>query len=746
MSSSCLPSIAETDAVYASDDKPYIFENPNDLPLETLVNYVLPFPQEIAGESVKIPGTAVTGFSEIYRNAATPNGLKSSIVKGLDTYHAIFESSAKTYANEPCLAHHEYDYENSQHLERYATVSYKEVHQRKNNFAAGLFFLLESNPFKNRSLESHQKIDNHFQNYKRYNSDELSFIVTFYSGNRVEWVISDLACSSNSITSTALYDTLGPQASKYILETTESPAIILSKDHIRGIIDLKKENPETLSSIILLVSMDPLTKKDQELVHYAETVNIKLYDFSQVERTGEIFPHQQCPPNSETAFTITFTSGTTGANPKGVILPQRCCASGYSSLVPHHKGTREFAFLPLAHIFERHISSSMFMFGGAVGFPRLGGTPLTLFQDLKLWKPTFMACVPRIFTKIESGIKATTIDSASSVTRSLYGRAIEAKRARQTVDGDKGDHFVYDQLFIKKLRSAIGFDDMEFCFTGGAPIAAETIKFLKSSLGIGFAQGYGSSESFAGMLMSLPFKNSSVGTCGVIAPSMEARLRELPEMGYLLNDKNGPRGELQLRGHQLFTKYYKNDEETNKAIDADGWFSTGDVAEISAQGGYFKIIDRVKNFYKLSQGEYISPERIEGLYLSKFPFATQLFVHGDSTKSYLVGVLGLNPDTAGQYIKSKFPDEYSPEVDPIKFFQDKKHRKVLLLDMNRAIGKQLQGFEKLHNVFVDFEPLTVERQVVTPTMKIRRPIATRFFRKQIDEMYSEGSVIKDYRL
>ena len=121
--------------------------------------------------------------------------------------------------------------------------------------------------------------------------------------------------------------------------------------------------------------------------------------------------------------------------------------------------------------------SAMFLFGGSVAFPRLGGTPLTLFEDLKLWKPTFMANVPRIFTKIEAGIKATTIDSTSSVTRSLYSRAIETKRSRQIKDGESGDHFVYDQLLIKKLRKAIGFDNMEFCFTGGAPISPDTIKF-----------------------------------------------------------------------------------------------------------------------------------------------------------------------------------------------------------------------------------------------------------------------------
>ncbi|EMG45585.1 FAA2 Long-chain-fatty-acid--CoA ligase 2 [Candida maltosa Xu316] len=721
---SLLPSISNTDPIYASDDKNYVFENAIDLPLETLINHVLPFPQEISGESVKVPGTATKGYSEIYRNAATPNGLKTSLVKGLDTFHAIFESAAKRYADDPCLAYHEYDYENSQHLERYVTIPYKTVHQRKNNFAAGLFFLLKSNIFKDPTLESHQKIDNHSKKYSNYDSDELSFIVTFYSGNRVEWIISDLACSSNSVTSTALYDTLGPEASKYILETTESPVIICSKDHVRSLVELKNANRTTLSSLIMIISMDPLTKKDEELIEFAEAANIKLYDFTQVEGTGAIFPHQECPPTANTVFTITFTSGTTGANPKGVLLPQVSCACGtlaYKCLMPFHKGTREFSFLPLAHIYERNIYTAMLSFGGVIAFPRLGGTLLTLIQDLKLWKPNFLANVPRIFTKMEAGLKAA-LDVSPQKPKS-------------------GTQF--DKQLSWKLKNSIGFDDIDFCFTGSAPISEETIKFMKSSLGIGFGQGYGSSESFGGILISLPFKESSVGTCGVVVPTIEARIRELPEMGYLLTDANGPRGELEIRGPQVFTKYFKNEAETKKSMDKDGWFSTGDVAEVSAVGGYFKIVDRVKNFYKMAQGEYISPERIEGLYLSKFPYVTQLFVHGDSTESYLVGVAGLDPSTIGQYIKHRFNQTVD---DPLEFFKYAKNRRVLILDMNKSIGKKLQGFEKLHNIFVDFDPLKLERQVVTPTMKIRRPIATKFFRKEINDMYHEGSIIKDYNL
>ncbi|KAI5959832.1 uncharacterized protein KGF55_005064 [Candida pseudojiufengensis] len=747
-----LPSITDSDfeSIYALDEKDYIFNPNNDIPIESLINYNLPIPQEYSGHSIKIPGTSKPGYSEIYRNASLPNNLKNFIVPELNTYHALIKSSVERHGDSSCLAYHEYDYENDLHLERYNSLTYNEVNNKKINFASGLFFLINSNPFKNLELESHLKIINHERDYQNYNENNMSFIVTFYSGNRIEWIISDLACSSNSLTSTALYDTLGESSSKYILEITQSPIIICSRNKIEKLIELKKQYPKELESLIMIISMDPLNKKASSLTKLAEENNIKLYDFIQVEKIGEIFPHTETLPKPETTYTLTFTSGTT-SNPKGVVLPHRtivaACLS-FAYLMPHHNKMKEFAFLPLAHIFERHMSASVLTFGGEVAFPRLGGSAITLFQDLKLYKPTFLACVPRIFSKIESLIKNATIDSNSTFNRITYSQAFETKRIKQLEDGNKGNHFIYDTILIKRLRSLIGFDNMEVCFTGGAPISGETIKFLRSSLGIGFTQGYGSSESFAGMLMALPLQYSSIGTCGAIAPTVEARIREIPEMGYYLNDKGGPRGELQLRGPQMFSHYYKNPEETSKSIDSEGWFSTGDVIQITNEG-WFIIFDRVKNFYKLSQGEYVTPEKIENLYLTSNSIITQVFAHGDFNQSYLVGVIGIDPLSIKTFLTSKCniqPDQISTNQDLLEVVNKREIKTSILLYLNTNVGSKLNGFEKIQNIYLEIDPLTLDRNVITPTSKLKRSIASNFFKNQIDMMYKEGSIIKDLKL
>lgn len=199
-------------------------------------------------------------------------------------------------------------------------------------------------------------------------------------------------------------------------------------------------------------------------------------------------------------------------------------------------------------------------------------------------------------------------------------------------------HLLYDRV-LGLLRKKLGMKNLKVIMSGSAPISPETLKFLKASLNTGVGQGYGMSETFAGVMASSIFETDA-SSCGPVSITTECRTRDLPAMGYTSKDEGGPRGELLVRGPQIFPEYYKNPEETAKSFDEDGWFYTGDVARIDSKTGRTYIIDRVKNFFKLAQGEYVTPERIENTYLSCFPYIAQLFVHGDSLRTHLVGVVG----------------------------------------------------------------------------------------------------------
>lgn len=752
-----LPSLSTKGRIpyIAPDSSPYVLETPANADLAKIMKDTLPLPEDLWKVSVPLPGSATEGYSAVYRNGAFPNGMKEAVHRDLNTLHALFKNSVAVNGDKPFVAFRKYDYDTKTSATTPTTLTYNEIQHRKLNYGAGLIYLLQNNPYRQLDVyESHSKIDNHLRDYATYDENNMSFIVSILSANRYEWVLSDVMASSYAITNTALYDTLGPEASKYILQLTESPVTVAAKAHIKDIILLKSKHPKELGSLISIVSFDPLfdNYEDAELKGLATANNIALYDLELVMKIGEIFPLKELPPNPDTVHTISFTSGTTGANPKGVVLTQRASCSGVTFVltqIPQPEISKMFCFLPLTHIYERQTSWGGTSYGACLCFPQQNGSPLTLIEDLKIFKPTSMSNVPRVYTKFEAALKAATIDSHSSVTSTIFKKAIETKIARMSVkDGDKGAHLLYDNTLFNKLRSTLGFDEMVFCITGSAPISPSTIKFLKAALNVGICQGYGLTESFAGMAMTITHE-ANIGSCGSTGICTEMRVRELPEMGYHVNDDGGPRGELQLRGPQIFSGYYKNEEETTKALSEDGWFSTGDVAQISNTTGQLKLVDRVKNFFKLSQGEYVTPEKIENIYLSNNSLLSQCYIHGDSLRSFLVGIVGVDPVGIKRFLVRLCgvnEQELGSSANVLKAINQSQNKLKFLKLLNANVDKKVQGFEKIHNIFIDFDPLTIERNVVTPTQKLKRPVASKFFAEQHLAMYEEGSLLKSSKL
>lgn len=746
---------------FAAPDSPYVFESTQGVDANDIFGKATPLDPHTLKEAVPLPNSAEPGYSAIYRNKTFPEALKWAISPQLTTIYELLINSFKYYSNKPAFAWREYDYETGKSAPDYTSITYLELNKTRSALGAGLMYLLKSNPYKDSArYASHAKIDNHERDYKSYDSNNMSFVATLFSGNRAEWCIADVMTSTLSITNTALYDTLGPSTSQFILSSTESPVVITSSDHIESLVKLKADNPLSLGQFIAIISMDPLdlkgssakALKDQGLVAYANENNITVHDWNQVRQLGEIFPIDDLPPTTESVYTISFTSGTTGANPKGVILTHKIATSGITfvlSQFPQEPNSKAFLFLPLAHIYERQNYGVVLTAGCCAGFPRLHGTPLTLVEDLKIFKPSHMSNVPRVYSKFEAALRAATVDHpTSALKRSLFQKVIDTKiekRRQREVGGDY--HLLYDPTVIKKLRALLGYDNMVWTVTGSAPISPATIEFLQAALNVSLFQGYGLTESYAGISGSV--SNDSLGSCGAIGITGEIRVRELPEMGYHLDGPNGPSGELMLRGPQIFQSYFKNPEETAKAVSKDGWFSTGDVARISKEGRIY-IVDRVKNFFKLAQGEYVTPEKVENTYLSGNHLLTQAYVHGDSHRHFLVAVLGVDPQGIVSFLvekcghsKASLRNKSPQEI--LEILNKREVRKELLTILNTGAYKKkaLQGFERLHNIYVEFEPLTVERGVVTPTVKLKRPIALKFFKTQIEAMYDEGLLLYD---
>jgi len=242
---------------------------------------------------------------------------------------------------------------------------------------------------------------------------------------------------------------------------------------------------------------------------------------------------------------------------------------------------------------------------------------------------------------------------------------------------------------------------------------------------------------------------------------VQLNLVDVPEMGYTSNDQPRPRGELCIRGQACVTEYLNDPEKTKELIDEEGWLHSGDVAEIDECGRFKKIIDRIKNLVKLSQGEYVALEKVENAY-SLSPLVAQIYVHGDSLQHYLVAIVVPSPETypafASKILKEAENQVNSSSSPPngvvtngtidlkgnkaalVASMKNPKVVAAFLDELNKQAKKaDLTGFEKVKAIALTGEPFTMENDLLTPTFKVKRNIASKRFRETIDNLYKSSS-------
>lgn len=530
---------------------------------------------------------------------------------------------------------------------------------------------------------------------------------------------SDLGASSQALYTVSLYETLGPDATEYIINHAELPSVVCSLPHIPKLIKLAPRIP----TLKIVVSMDPLDSGELPGQSKADVLNelaaqhgITIYSMSEVEKIGLESGRPVRRADWDDIATINYTSGTTGA-PKGVVLTQGNAVSANAAgrLGGQVKETDvHISYLPLAHIYGRLIDHIAFSEGTAVGFFR--GDVLGLVDDLKILKPTGFISVPRLFNRFNSAIKAATVE-AEGVRGALSRHVINSKKAAMKAPPGQASntHFFWDRIWTKKVRAAVGLDRTHTMVSGSAQLDPDVQEFLRAAFANDFQQGWGMTETYA--TGTIQMKGDF--TTGNIGPPMGAHelcLESVPDFDYTVDDKPHPRGELLVRGPAVFKKYYKDEEETSKVLEADGWFHTGDICEIDKMGR-FKIIDRKKNVLKLSQGEYISPERIENVYSANTNLINMGYVHGDAKESTLVAIFGVDPEHFPAWASKILGRKVSTRVDDMKAAaKDPKVRQAFLEVLDK-IGRKskFNSFEKVRGAYLDVEPFSVDNELLTPT-------------------------------
>jgi len=598
----------------------------------------------------------------------------------------------------------------------YIYSSYTEILARVNAFAAGLETL----------------------NLVPPTDEDNMVLLGLYMKNCMEWFIAEQAIFCVSGATVPFYDTLGPESVQFILNQTLNKTVVSTRAELGRLCTVKKSGLCPHFKVVVLV--DGVTSNSAEM---AKQAGLEVMSFAKVEAVGahridtEGFKHR--PPSGKDIFTFCYTSGTTG-DPKGALLTHEnliASVAGFGEVFPFTADDRHLSYLPLAHIFERIVMAQIYMQGGSIAFFR--GDPLLLIEDLQACRPTVFPAAPRVLNKIYDKIQIG-IAAAGGMKKKLFDAAVAAKTKNLVATGQL-THSVYDRLIFNKIKKGLGMDCLRSVVSGSAPLSKTVMIFYRIVLGIPVVEGYGQTENAACCTVSLPEDMTTSGHVGIPTAASEVVLADVPEMGYFHTDsdhKGQPcqgRGEILARGPTVFKGYYKQPEKTRETVDEDGWLHSGDIGLWTVDGN-LQIIDRKKNIFKLSQGEYVAPEKIENVIIQSLLIG-QAFVHGDSLQSALVAVVILDEEPVRSLLEaSENPSLAKASLSDI--CKNDKLKAIIMAEIKKiGIANALLGFEIPKSIHLSEKPFTVENGLLTPTFKLKRQQARVNFEKEIERMYAE---------
>ena len=559
-------------------------------------------------------------------------------------------------------------------------------------------------------------------------------LVGIFAKNCTEWVVADMGCQMDSVTTATLYATLGQEAFKYICDQTKIKTILVSPDLVKLLCENKQKfKLEYLTNAILF---DLTTNCDSK----KELENLRKAGFTAYSFTEDFLKENKNIKNTdlllsqpETIMTICYTSGTTG-DPKGVMLSQKNMISVLETVirdssVPLDENGTHISFLPLAHIFERMVISGFMGVAAKVGFIS-GSVRTTLMEDMSILGPTLLFTVPRVLQTVRKKI-FDGFDALGGWKRRLAYTAYYTKLENYKKYGII-THLIYDKLVFAKIRAMFG-NKLKTVLCASAPMPKELADDFKVFLSIPIIEGLGMTE-LSGSAFCTNYHDLNNFTAGGVTSGVKMIIKSVPDLGYTIDDMidgiNCPAGEICLKGPLIFNGYYKNDLENSKAFDEDGYFHTGDVGRIFPYyGNGLKIVDRVKEIFKLSQGEYIIPAKLESVYV-KSNYIQQIMIYGNSTMNYILAIICPDKQHCARELDIT-------EEELIKDEENPKLKKIILNDLDRlAIDANFNGLEKVKFILLTFEGFTIQNECMTPTMKIVRKKVEIRYKNRIEKLFS----------
>ncbi len=535
--------------------------------------------------------------------------------------------------------------------------------------------------------------------------------VAILSENSLYWALADLSIISLGAISVAIYPTLTRRDVHYILENSESSIVFVQN---RAQLEKVQSFPQFTRQIKACIMMENESIEGERIFHMHDLLSGDASLDAWEERIDTIM--------SDDPICIIYTSGTTGP-PKGAVLTHGNIAfvnSAIKQMIGDISPIQEsLSFLPLSHALERIAGLFFSMnFGKTIAFAE---SLNTIVDNMKEIRPTHAVAVPRIFEKIYERI-TTQVNRQGGLKKRIFWKSVATgKTMSRVLSQGKAPGFLLRlryslayKLVFSKLNEAVG-GNLKYFISGGAPLAKSIAEFFHAA-GILVLEGWGATELSAPATWNSP-SAYKFGSVGKALPGVEIRVAE--------------DGELLVRGPNVFREYWKREEATREAKEPDGWYHTGDIGFIDSEGWVY-ITDRKKELIINAAGKNISPANIENVMKSS-PYISNIMVYGDRRK-YITALVNLEKENVIAYLNERgITADAAKPLGEISEVWD-----LIEKEIERCNG-ELARFEQVKKFAIVPEDFSVENDMLTPTMKLKRRNIIARYQALIDSLY-EGEL------